>query len=81
MVIAEHIAQDKPTAAYAVQKAIERQVGRLAEHPRVGRLGRIEGTRELVVSGTSYIVAYRVMTSEVIVLRILHGAQQWPTQL
>jgi toxin ParE1/3/4 len=81
MAIAEYIAKDNPTAAYDVHKAIERQVGRLAEHPRIGRPGRIEGTRELVVSCTPYIVAYRVVVSDVIVLRILHGAQRWPTRL
>jgi toxin ParE1/3/4 len=53
----------------------------MAEHPRVDRPGRIEGTRELVFPGTPYIVAYRVAASEVIVLRILHSAQQWPTRL
>jgi toxin ParE1/3/4 len=80
MVIAEYIAQHNQTAAYAVQEAIRRQVGRLAEHPRSGRPGRIAGTRELVVSGTRYIVAYRVAGEVVTILRVLHGAQQWPKQ-
>ena len=81
MAIAEYIAQDDQTAAYAVHEAILRQVGRLAEHPRIGRPGRVEGTRELVVSGTPYIVAYRVAGQDVTILRVLHGAQQWPKQL
>jgi toxin ParE1/3/4 len=81
MAIAEYIAQDNQTAAYAVHEAILRQVGRLAEHPRTGRPGRVEGTRELVVSGTPYIVAYRVAGQDVTILRVLHGAQQWPKQL
>ena len=81
MAIAEYIAQDDQTAAYAVHDAILRQVGRLAEHPRIGRPGRVEGTRELVVSGTPYIVAYRVAGEDVTILRVLHGAQQWPKQL
>jgi len=32
----------------------------LAKNPNVGRLGRVSGTRELVVSRTPYIVVYRV---------------------
>ena len=37
MAIAEYIAQDNQAAADAVHDAILRQVGRLAEHPRIGR--------------------------------------------
>jgi len=81
MAIAEYIAQDNQTAAYAVHEAILRQVGRLAEHPQIGRPGRVEGTRELVVSGMPYIVAYRVTDQDVTILRVLHGAQQWPKRL
>ena len=80
MAIAEYIAQRNQTAAYAVEEAIRQQVGRLAEHPRSGRPGRVKGTRELVVSGTRYIVAYRVAGEVVMILRVLHGAQQWPQQ-
>jgi toxin ParE1/3/4 len=76
MAIAEYIAQENPAVAAALHELIDRQVGRLAEHPRVGRPGRIEGTRELVVSRTPYIVAYKVGAGEVIILRILHGAQR-----
>jgi toxin ParE1/3/4 len=32
------------------------------------------------VSGTRYIVAYRVAGEVVTILRVLHGAQQWPKQ-
>ncbi|HYU18441.1 MAG TPA: type II toxin-antitoxin system RelE/ParE family toxin [Chloroflexota bacterium] len=35
-------------------------VGTLAELPERGRVGRVPGTRELVVSRTPYVVAYRV---------------------
>jgi toxin ParE1/3/4 len=81
MAVAESIAQDNPAAAYSVHDAILRQVGHLADHPRTGRLGRVEGTRELVISGTPYIVAYRVAGQDVTILRLLHGAQQWPKRL
>lgn len=81
MAIAEYIARDNQTAAHAVHATILRQVGQLAEHPRIGRPGRVKGTRELVVSGTPYIVAYRVAGQDVTILRVLHGAQQWPKRL
>jgi toxin ParE1/3/4 len=53
----------------------------LTQFPRVGRPGRVDGTRELVIHHTPYIVAYRVVENTVIVLRVLHGAQQWPERL
>jgi len=80
LAIAEYVAQRNPAAASALEQAIRQQVGRLADYPRSGRPGRVEGTRELVVSGTPYIVAYRVMGDVVTVLRVLHGARQWPGQ-
>ena len=46
--------------------------------PYAGRIGRVEGTREIYVAGTSYLVAYRIVESTIHVLAILHGAQEWP---
>lgn len=46
--------------------------------PLSGRLGRVPGTRELVIHHTPYIAVYAVDDSVVRVLRVIHGAQQWP---
>jgi toxin ParE1/3/4 len=43
-----------------------------------GRPGRVEGTRELVLAPLPFVAVYEVLENEVQVLRILHGAQQWP---
>jgi len=40
--------------------------------------GRVPGTRELVVTGTPYIVAYRVRDETVEILRVFHAARKWP---
>lgn len=53
-------------------------VSYLAEHPNIGRAGRLEGTRELVVSGTPFVVVYWVRKGGIQVLRILHHARSWP---
>ncbi len=50
----------------------------LLTFPNRGRLGKKEGTRELVMSPLPYIVVYAVRGDAVYVARILHGAQQWP---
>jgi len=76
-----YIAERNPRAAIGMDDAIEAAVSRLADYPHIGRPGRIKGTRELVVSGTPYIVAYRVEANAVVILHVLHGAQRWPTRL
>jgi toxin ParE1/3/4 len=75
-----HIAQDNVTAAYAVFDAIQQQVNLLAEHPKLGRVGRVKGTRELVISGTPYITAYKISGEAIYILRVLHGARNWNKQ-
>jgi toxin ParE1/3/4 len=76
-----YVAERNPRAAIDPGDAIEAAVARLADHPHSGRPGRVAGTRELVVSGTPYVVAYRVEQAAVVILRVLHGAQRWPRSL
>ncbi len=42
---------------------------------------RIEWTRELVIRKTPYIAAYRIEGDTIRILRVLHGAQQWPDEM
>jgi len=79
--IFDYIEEDNPRAAITVDERIRIRVVDLAQFPEMGRPGRIEGTRELVISGTPYIAAYRIEGDTVRVLRVLHGAQQWPDQM
>lgn len=73
-----YIETDNPAAAITVDERIEAAMRRLRDFPESGRPGRIAGTRELVVTGTPYVAAYAVTETTVRVLRILHGAQEWP---
>jgi plasmid stabilization system protein ParE len=54
-------------------------VTNLADHPGLGRLGRVNDTRELVVTGTPFLVMYSVGGDTVTVLRVLHHARRWPS--
>lgn len=76
--IYERIAADNPDAAPRVIEQIRIAVERLQEFPMIGRPGRVEGTRELVVAGTPYIVPYRVKAEIVQIITVLHSAQRWP---
>ncbi len=75
---AEYIARDDPQAAARVVDRIATNVAQLTTHPASGRTGRVPGTRELVISGTPYIVPYRVRSDTVEVLRVFHGARKRP---
>lgn len=76
--IADYIAEDRPDTARRIALDIVQSVDALDTVPNRGRLGRIEGTRELVLVPLPFIAVYEVGEQEVRVLRILHGAQQWP---
>ena len=76
-----YIAQDNPAAANRMREAIMTAVRRLADHPALGRPGRVENTRELIVAGTPYIVAYTVIGGEIMILSVIHGARRWPERL
>ncbi len=75
------IESDNPRSAIKVDDAIRAHVERLATFPESGRIGRVAGTRELVITGLPYIVGYRITADAVRILRVLHGAQPWPDSL
>ena len=73
--------QGSPAAAVAfVLKVIDIAEKVLLQHSSAGRAGRVKGTRELVISGTPFIIIYRVAigSNQVQVLRVLHSAREWP---
>jgi toxin ParE1/3/4 len=76
--IVQRIRKDNPAAAAEVATILYDGCGGLSDFPRRGRNGRIEGTRELVFPGLPYIVVYKIQDEVVELLRIYHGAQDWP---
>ena len=78
---ADYIARDDPDAAARMVQRIATAVEQLTIHPSSGRIGRVPGTRELIVTGTPYIVPYRVRRDAVEILRVFHAARKWPDKL
>ena len=60
---------------------ISAHVEQLGLFPESGRSGRVEGSRELVIQRTPYIVAYVIGVDRVRILRVLHSSQQWPEEV
>jgi len=76
--ILDYIAGDNPAAALATIERIEAVALRLTEFPLSGRDGSVPDTRELPIPGLPFLLIYRVRDATIEVLRVLHGARQWP---
>lgn len=74
--ILTYIADRNVLAADRLRSAIDDTVERLASFPYLHRSGRIDGTREAVVT-PNYLVVYRV-AAVIDVLAVLHARQQYP---
>lgn len=79
--IGANISRDDPVAAAGVVARLIAVVDALAEHPAMGRPGRIDSTRELVLADIPYIIPYRVTATPIDILTVMHTAQQWPEEL
>ena len=77
--IFDHIHPNDPAAAGEVLEQIFAAV-RVLGNPKlhhIGRPGRWQGTRELVLS-IPYIVPYRVTAEAIEILAVVHTSRQWP---
>ena len=73
----DYISDHNPDAAQLLKDEIETKALHLLAHPKSCRMGRVSGTREMVVR-SNYIVIYAEDERAVTILRVLHAAQQWP---
>lgn len=75
------IARDSSHHAARTATQILEAVELLASNPSIGRPGRLTGTRELVVSGTPYVIPYRIRNGRLELIAVFHGRQKWPSKL
>ena len=78
--LTDYVALHRPASADRLSDAIDACVAMIREQPYIGRPGRTDMTREVVVPRLPYIVQYRVneTRSLISILRVLHGARRWP---
>lgn len=79
--IFDYIELDSPHAAGLVDDWIAKAAERLIAFSESGRPGRVDGTRELVIGRTPYILPYRIIGDTVRILRVIHAARLWPEEL
>ena len=73
----DYIADDNPLAAVRMDLLFSDTAARLASHPKMGKAGRISGTRELLPH-ENYRLIYEIDGETVWILALVHTARQWP---
>lgn len=73
----EYIATDNPGAAVRMDDLFSDSAARLAGHPKLGRAGKVPGTRELIPH-ENYRLVYEIEGETVWVLTLVHATRQWP---
>lgn len=78
--IVDYISVADPTAALSMVERIFRAVeDSLPSNPKLGRPGRVEGTRERIAH-SSYIIAYQIARNRIEILTVRHTARLWPEE-
>ena len=77
--IALYIAERDVSAALDILELFTKSARQISQFPYVGRLGRVEGTREFVVH-PHYLLVYEVLDNKINILSVLHTSQQYPPQ-
>jgi addiction module RelE/StbE family toxin len=75
--IYSYVEVDNPKAALALDQLISEKATYLVNYPNMGRIGRLDGTRELIAH-SNYMLIYDIADEFVRILRVLHTSQQWP---
>lgn len=84
--IYDAVSADRPLAAKHVLLALFSCAQNLSRHPRQGRPGRLSETRELSTPRLPYVFVYSLRSSpsrvapDVVILRVVHGAMNWPPE-
>lgn len=77
--IAAYIERESPHAALRVLDRLRATFEKIAHMP-TGREGRMDGTLERPVRGLPYVIAFDLPDPNTLrVLRVIHGARDWPS--
>ena len=74
----DYLEERSPEHADTLIDRILSSIDVLERYPYLGREGRLAGIRELVVTGTPFVVYYRLRHDQAEILSVLHGSRKWP---
>jgi addiction module RelE/StbE family toxin len=77
--IRDYITDNNPTAADKVIARILQSISILELFPLIGRKGRVDETRELIIPTLPYIVIYKIISeTDIDILLIFHTSRKYP---
>lgn len=76
--ISSYLKDHHPRYRAPTMRKLYEAIRSLKQSPHRGRVGREEGTRELLFPPLPYVALYRVKRQSIEVLRIYHAAQNRP---
>ena len=76
--IYNYVAENNPFAAERIKRQIKIDIEILGELPFISRQSDYPGIRLRKVRRYPYLIFYSVKDDEVRILRVRHGARQWP---
>ena len=74
--IMDDIAQNNINIAVEVDQEFEKRARKVRENPELYKVGRVHGTREILIND-DYIMVYRIVGVAVEIMRILYSEQKW----
>ncbi len=77
-ILAHYLDEAGLQVAQSIYVRIHAQVQSLQQFSQRTRIGRVAGTRELIISRLPYIVVIQVKAEKVFVLNVVHTARQYP---
>lgn len=71
-------AEYSTASAERMARKLLSQTRLLSRFPRLGHLTSSAETYHLPIAGTPLLIVYRIEQDRILILRILHSAQDWP---
>lgn len=81
-ILAFFISNEQESIGRDIVSRIIKSSNILKTQPFAGKLGRIDGTRELVVRKLPYIIVYQIISARALeIVRIIHTSRLFPESL
>lgn len=78
---ANYLNRVSPSIEDSFLEDVESGIDLIKEYPELGRIGRVNQTRELILKKFQYILVYLVESSYIDIIRLLHTSRKWPNSL
>ncbi len=81
-ILAYFIARGDEATGKSIVSRLIKSVAPLQTHPLAGRVGRIDGTRELLPRKLPYLLVYQIVSPDMVaIVRVIHTSRLFPETL